>query len=125
MPISRLALFAQRLGKVFASASTWCRLVRQRTWRRPRARVYPARPKTGIRADRPNQYWHVDVTVVRLLDGTKTYLHAIIDNFSRKILAWRLVARLEPATACEILVEAAKLLQIGRASCRERVYVLV
>jgi hypothetical protein len=28
------------------------------------------------------------VTIIRLLDGTKAYVHAVIDNFSRKILAW-------------------------------------
>jgi transposase InsO family protein len=33
--------------------------------------------------------WHIDTTVIRLLDGTRSYLHAVIDNFSRRILAWR------------------------------------
>ena len=33
--------------------------------------------------------WHIDTTVIRLLDGTRAYLHAVIDNFSRRILAWR------------------------------------
>jgi transposase InsO family protein len=31
--------------------------------------------------------WHVDTTVIRLLDGTRASLHAVIDNFSRRILA--------------------------------------
>ena len=30
--------------------------------------------------------WHIDTTVIRLLDGTRAYLHAVIDNFSRRIL---------------------------------------
>ncbi len=29
------------------------------------------------------------MTVIRLLDSTKVYLHAVIDSFSRRILAWR------------------------------------
>lgn len=37
VPTHRLAVLAQRLGKVFASPSTWARLVRQRSWRRPRS----------------------------------------------------------------------------------------
>gem|GEM_PF-1477157 len=32
----------------------------------------------------------------------------VIDNFSRRILSWKLVLRLEPQTTCQILVEAAK-----------------
>jgi len=106
MPLRALSLYAQRAGQVFASATTWAKLVRRRGWRRPRRRVYPAKPKTGIRAAYPNEYWHIDVTVIRLLDDTKCYLHAVIDDFSRRILSWRLARRLDPVTTCEILKEA-------------------
>jgi transposase InsO family protein len=61
-----------------------------------------------VRATKPNEYWHIDVTIIRLLDGTRVYLHAVIDNFSRRILAWKVAQRLEPQNICAILVEAAK-----------------
>ena len=112
MPLHTLARYAQRIGKVFASASTWSKLAGERGWRRPRTRVYPAKPKIGVRAARPNEYWHIDVTVIRLITGVKIYLHAVIDNFSRRILAWRLAERLDPTTTCEVLLEAGK--EIGR-----------
>ena len=54
MPLRTLSLYAQRAGHVFASATTWAKLVRQGGWRRPRRRVYPEKPKTGIRATHPN-----------------------------------------------------------------------
>ncbi len=107
MPTTTLALFAQRTRKVFASVSTWRKLIEERGWKRPRKRVYPARPKIGIRATRSNAVWHIDLTVIRLLCGAKIYLHAVIDNYSRKILAWRLVDKVEPATTVAILEEAA------------------
>jgi len=103
-----LALYAQRIGSVVASPSTWSRLVRDGGWRRPRHRVYPAKPKVGIRADAPNQLWHIDVTIIRLLDGSKAYLHAVIDNFSRRILAWTLEERLGAGGTCQILLEAGR-----------------
>jgi len=56
MPLRALSLYAQRAGAVFASATTWSKLVRLRGWRRPRRRVYPEKPKTGIRAAHPNEY---------------------------------------------------------------------
>ena len=84
VPTGRLALLAQRMGKVFASATTWHRLVRERGWRRPCMRIHPGKPKTGIRASTPNELWHVDMTVIRLLGTSKVYLHAIIDNYSRR-----------------------------------------
>jgi putative transposase len=100
MPLRTLSLYAQRIGKVFAAASTWRRLIRERGWRRPRFRVQPAKPTVGVRTDRPNEIWHIDVSVLKLLDGSKAYIHAVLDNFSRKILAWTIGARLDPTATC-------------------------
>ena len=106
VPTTTLARLAQRLGRVFASATTWSRLIRERQWRRPRTRVHPDRPKEGFRTTKPDEAWHVDTTVFRLLDGTKAYLQAVIDNYSRRILAWRIGARLEPTATAALLVRA-------------------
>jgi transposase InsO family protein len=108
VPTSRLAMLAQRLSRVFACAASWHRLVRDRGWRRPRLRVHPDMPKVGIRATKPNAFWHCDTTVIRLLDGTRAYLHAVIDNFSRRILAWRLADRFEVGNSVAVLVEAGR-----------------
>jgi len=108
VPTGTLAVLAQRLGKVWASPSTWYRLVRQNGWRRPRLRVHPAKPKIGLRTTRADQMWHIDTTVIRLLDGTRAYLHAVIDNFSRRILAWRIADRFAPVNRVGVLVEASR-----------------
>jgi putative transposase len=106
MSLRALALHAQRIGKVLASPSTWYRLVRMEGWRRPRLRVYPAKPKIGIRAKAPGELLHLDVTIIRLLDGTRAYLHGVIDNYSRRILSWCLEERLGSGGTCRILREA-------------------
>jgi transposase InsO family protein len=106
VPTSTLAILAQRLGEVFASPSTWCRLIRRFGWRRPRLRVHPAKPNVGLRTTEPNEAWHIDTTVIRLLDGSRAYLHAVIDNFSRRILAWRLAETFHTANTVAVLVEA-------------------
>jgi transposase InsO family protein len=108
VPTGTLAVLAQRLGTVWASASTWYRLVRRFSWRRPRLRVHPAKPKTGLRTTRPNEMWHIDTTVIRLLDGTRVYLHAVIDNFSRRILAWRVAERFAPGNSVAVLLDASR-----------------
>ena len=104
MSLRALALHAQRIGKVLASPSTWYRLVRTEGWRRPRIRVYPAKPKIGIRAKAPGELLHLDVTIIRLLDGTRAYLHAVIDNYSRRILSWTLEERLGSGGTCRYCV---------------------
>ena len=96
-----------------AAVSTWARLVCERGWLRPGRRLYPAKAREGNRASRPNEYWHLVVTVIKLLDGTRTYLHVAIDNFSRHSLAWKLALRLEPKTTCQLLAKAAKHLPAG------------
>jgi putative transposase len=56
--------------------------------------VHPAKPKVGLRTTRPDEMWHID-TVIRLFGGTRAYLHAVIDNFSRRILGWHVAVLLE------------------------------
>ena len=94
--IQNLALLAQRLGKVFASASTWYKTIHERGGKRPRKRIHPDKPKQGLQATRPNEYWHVDATVIRLTTGIRIYLQAIIDMRSV-----RGVARPFPALTAE------------------------
>ena len=64
----------------------------------------------GIRATKPNELFHIDVTIIKLLDGTRAYLHGVIDNYSRKILGWKLATRLEAGATCEVLMQAARFL---------------
>jgi transposase InsO family protein len=70
--------------------------------------VHPAKPKIGLRTTRPDETWHIDTSVIRLLDGTRAYLHAVIDNFSRRILAWRVADTFAPANSVAVLLEASR-----------------
>jgi putative transposase len=105
---SRLILLAARLRLVFASSSAWYRQIRLHNWRRPRTRLYPAKPKVGIRASKANEIWHVDTSIIKLLDGTKTYLCAVIDNYSRRILGWKLSKSFDATAPASLLEQAAK-----------------
>ena len=53
--------------------------------------------------------------VLRLLDRTRLYLHAVVDNYSRRILAWQLAEKLSPVTTCEVLAKAAENLKGEKA----------
>ena len=50
----------------------------------------------------------MDTTLIRLLDGSKSYLHVVIDNFSRRVLAWRVNGTFIPAVTAELLIEAGR-----------------
>ena len=64
----------KKTGDVIASPSTWSRVIRQLGLKRNRIRVYPAKPKVGIRASAPGQIWHLDLTILRLQDGTRAFV---------------------------------------------------
>jgi putative transposase len=59
----------------------------------------------GMTIDRPNQVWAMDITDVPLARGF-VYLAAVVDWFSRRVLAWRLSITLEAAFCVEALEEA-------------------
>ena len=71
-------------------------------------RAEPLRKDGGLRTTRADEMWHIDTTVIRLLDGTRAYLHAVIDNFSRRILAWRVAETFAPVNSVIVLVEASR-----------------
>jgi transposase InsO family protein len=52
--------------------------------------------------------WHIDTTVIRLLDGTRAYAHAVIDNFSRRILGWHVADTFAPANSVAVLLDAGR-----------------
>ncbi|MBN1652685.1 MAG: DDE-type integrase/transposase/recombinase [Deltaproteobacteria bacterium] len=92
--------------KSIPSASTWHKLIKERGWRRPRKRLHPAKPKVGIRTERPDEKWHIDTSVIKLLDGTKAYIHGVIDNHSRRILSWLVTDHFDIQSTIKILLEA-------------------
>ncbi|AXR66887.1 DDE-type integrase/transposase/recombinase [Leptospira mayottensis] len=51
--------------------------------------IRKARRRTGIRASSPLTLLHMDTTILRVQDGSKVYIHFIMDNFSRAILGWK------------------------------------
>ncbi len=89
-----------------ASYETWCGAIKRYKWNRPRRRIYPAKPKVGIRAKGPGQLLHLDVTIIRLLDGKRAFLHAVQDNFSRRLMAWALRPTLAAETTRELVNRA-------------------
>lgn len=56
----------------------------------------------------PDEMWDIDTTVIRLLDGTRAYLHAVIDNFSRRVLAWRVAETFAPINSVAVLLDATR-----------------
>lgn len=72
----------------------------------PQHTVYPYLLR-GVEISQPNQVWSTDITYIRLPRGF-VYLVAIIDWYSRKILAWRLSNTMDASFCVDCLEEAIK-----------------
>ena len=70
----------------------------------PGHRIYPYLLR-NLAVTRPNQVWATDITYVPMARGF-VYLVAIVDWFSRKVLAWRLSITLSADFCVEALEEA-------------------
>jgi len=107
VPTGTLAVLAQRLGKVWASPSTWYHLVRKFGWRRPRLRVHPTKPKVGLRTTEPTRCG--TSTPRSSACSTESCLPArVIDNFSRRMPGVAVAETFTPANSVAVLVEAGR-----------------
>jgi len=70
----------------------------------PGHQIYPYLLR-GMTIDRPNQVWAMDITYIPMARGF-VYLAAVVDWFSRRVLAWRLSIIMEAAFCVEALEEA-------------------
>jgi len=70
----------------------------------PGHRLYPYLLR-GVKVTRPDQVWSADITYVPLAAGFM-YLAAILDWYSRYVIAWRLSNTLEGSFCVELLEEA-------------------
>ena len=70
----------------------------------PGHKVYPYLLR-GVAVDRPDQAWAMDFTYVPMARGF-VYLAAVVDWYSRRVLAWRLSITMEAAFCVEALEEA-------------------
>ena len=70
----------------------------------PGHKIYPYLLR-GLTVDRPNQVWAMDITYIPMARGF-VYLAAVVDWFSRRVLAWRVSITMEVDFCLEAVEEA-------------------
>jgi putative transposase len=70
----------------------------------PGHRIYPYLLR-GLAITRPNQVWAMDITYIPMARGF-VYLAAVVDWFSRRVLAWRVSITMDASFCIEALEEA-------------------
>lgn len=89
-PTSSIALHALRENILPLSLNTWYKYVNKLGMKRLQPAHRRKKSVKGIRAERPHDIWHADITVFTTIDNLKHYVYLVADNYSRKILSWRI-----------------------------------
>jgi len=105
-PIRSLHYYAKRKGILFCTYSTWRKYIDQYGWLRPRKKRIKKQERLGIRAKQPNEIWHMDLSYFILPNKKKCFIQAIIDNYSRYVLAWQILDSYDGAKTAALLERA-------------------
>jgi transposase InsO family protein len=105
-----LALLAMEKNLFFMGFSSVYRVLKERgltTARTDNARNASSLPPERKEIDGPNQRWCWDISYLRTFEkGIFVYLYVLLDEYSRKVIAWRVSWRATAAEAHELIHEA-------------------
>lgn len=105
--LTALWKFSLRHAIIVCSRDTWFKYINTYQLHRQKFKFKKTKYKHGVRATRPNEKWHLDLTEFDLISGTKLYLQAIIDNYIRYIVDWS-VSTNKKAINTTVLIKSAK-----------------
>lgn len=98
--------YALKKGFISMSRTSWYRYCLRLGISIKRKRYTKQRKRHSVRASKPNQIWHMDVSQFATTDNLKFYIYTVLDNFSRKILAWNVSRELSAKTRLVSVKEA-------------------
>lgn len=67
-----------------------------------------------IRATYTNEYWHMDISYFRTENGQRSFIYAIIDNYSRKIIAWKCETFISKKIIGKVICEALETISLKK-----------
>lgn len=66
-------------------------------------KTFPAGPEYTVKTKRPNQMWQTDATYLLVKNWGWYYLISVLDDYSRKILAWKLQDCMDAGAFSEVV----------------------
>ena len=105
----------RRIARLMRTAGLRAKAVRGYRSKAQLRRQYAQHPNRlwTTTAERPNQVWVGDITYLRV-GAAWRYLAVVMDQYSRRVLAWTLTRRRTAAVTCSVLTRAAQARGVGR-----------
>ena len=103
------------------SESTVYRLLKTAGWIKPRVvKTFPASSEYHSKTDRPNEQWQTDATYLHAKNWGWYYLISVLDDFSRRILAWKLQSSMDADAFSEVIELACEAVGIEEVPPEDR-----
>ncbi len=105
-PLKSLMWMAKHEDIVHASFPTWARLKEEHQIKRTKPKDMKRLNYRGLKAIRPNQYLHADITLFKLPSHKMYYIYIVKDNYSKMIKSWAITEKVSAATRVETFKQA-------------------
>lgn len=97
------------------SESTVYRLLKKRGLIKPReVKTFPAGKEYKVKTEAVNEQWQTDATYMKVMNWGYYYLISILDDFSRRILAWKLQSDMTSDSFSEVVEMACEATGMNR-----------
>lgn len=97
------------------SESTVYRILRVKGLIREQAvESFPAGKEYRVKTVRPNQQWQTDATHILVKNWGWYYLISVLDDYSRKIVSWRLQKSMDAEAFAEVIDEACRVTKLNQ-----------
>jgi putative transposase len=83
-------------------------------------KTFPAEAEYRIKTTRPNQQWQTDATYLLVKNWGWYYLISVLDDFSRRILAWRLQSAMASGDFSDVIEAACESVELSYAPEADR-----